>query len=126
MLASEQSKAVAAVREAEQSSTKIYMYEKQTENAEKSAAIKDKKIDELNETVDRLRKQQIETEKAHLRQLDAVKKAKDEGVDEKSQSLQIKLIAKEGELERIETRLMEMQLKMDEMRQEQQDAQMIA
>ena len=57
MLAQEQSRAESAIREAEQSSTKIYMFEQQKEQAEKIAKFKDTKIDELNQVIDQLRKQ---------------------------------------------------------------------
>ena len=87
MFGSEQERAVAAVREAEQSSTKIQMFERQAEQAERQVKAKEVKIDELTEMIDSLRKQQVEQEKSHLRQVDALKKAKDEGNDEKSTSL---------------------------------------
>lgn len=54
-----------------------------------------------------------------MRQIDALKKAKDEGNDEKSTSLQIKLNGKEAELERMENLLIEMHKKMDTVKEEQ-------
>ena len=45
---------------------------------------------------------QVDTEKAQLRQIDALKRAKDDGVDERSQSLEIKLNGKCADLERME------------------------
>ena len=56
MFGSEQERAVAAVREAEQSSTKIHMFERQAEQAEKQVTTKEKRIDELTEMIDSLRK----------------------------------------------------------------------
>ena len=124
MFGSEQERAVAAVREAEQSSTKIHMFERQTEQAEKQVRAKEVRIDELTEMIDSLRKQQVDQEKSHLRQIDALKKAKDEGNDEKSTSLQIKLNGKEAELERMENLLIEMHKKMDSVKEEQVAAEM--
>lgn len=57
-----------------------------------------------------------------MRQLDALKQAKEEGIDERSQSLQIKLNVKEADYERMENLLIEMHKKMDEMKQERYDA----
>lgn len=51
-----------------------------------------------------------------------MKQAKDEGIDERSQSLQIKLNVKESDLERMENLLIEMHKKMDELKQERYDA----
>ena len=85
---------------------------------------KEARIDELTEMIDSLRKQQVEQEKNHLRQIDALKKAKDEGNDDKSTSLQIKLNGKEAELERMENLLMEMHKKMDTVKEEQVTAEM--
>ena len=65
---------------------------------------------------------QVETEKAQLRQIDALKRAKDEGVDERSQSLEIKLNGKAADLERMEQLLIEMHKKTDELKQERADA----
>ena len=124
MFGSEQERAVSAVREAEQSSTKIYMFERQAEQAEKQVKAKEVRIDELTEMIDSLRKQQVDQEKSHLRQIDALKKAKDEGNDEKSTSLQIKLNVKEAELERMENLLIEMHKKMDSVKEEEVAAQM--
>ena len=45
----EKARAVAAVREAEQNSTKIFMYERQAENAERQVKEKEKRIEELTE-----------------------------------------------------------------------------
>ena len=56
MLDEEKARAVAAIREAEQGSTKIYMYEKQAESAERQVKEKEKRIDELTEQIDSLRK----------------------------------------------------------------------
>ena len=122
MLDEEKARAVAAIREAEQGSTKIYMYEKQAESAERQVKEKEKRIDELTEQIDSLRKQQVDAEKAQLRQLDALKQAKEEGIDERSQSLQIRLNVKEAEMERMENLLIEMHKKMDEVKQERADA----
>ena len=47
---------------------------------------------------------------------------KEEGIDERSQSLQIKLNVKEADMERMENLLIEMHKKMDEMKQEKLDA----
>ena len=122
MLDDEKARAVAAVREAEQASTKIYMFEKQAENSERHVKEKEKRIDELTEVIDKLRKQQIETAKAQLRQIDALKQAKDDGIDERSQSLQIKLNAKAADMERMENLLIEMHKKTDEQKQEKFDS----
>ena len=64
MLDEEKARAVAAIKEAEQSSTKIFMYERQSETSERQVAEKEKRIAELTEVIDQLRKQQVETEKA--------------------------------------------------------------
>ena len=64
MLDEEKARAVAAIKEAEQSSTKIFMYERQAETSERQVAEKEKRIAELTEVIDQLRKQQVETEKA--------------------------------------------------------------
>ena len=64
MLDEEKARAVAAIKEAEQSSTKIIMYERQSETSERQVAEKEKRIAELTEVIDQLRKQQVETEKA--------------------------------------------------------------
>ena len=50
--------------------------------------------------------------------MDALKQAKDDGIDERSQSLQIKLNVKESDMERMEQLLIEMHKKMDEVKQE--------
>lgn len=100
------------------------MFERQAEQAEKQVKTKEARIDELTEMIDSLRKQQVEQEKNHLRQIDALKKAKDEGNDDKSTSLQIKLNGKEAELERMENLLMEMHKKMDTVKEEQVTAEM--
>lgn len=122
MLDEEKARAIAAVREAEQNSTKIFMFEHQAETSEQKVIQKEKRIDELTEVIDKLRKQQVETEKSQLRQLDALKQAKEAGIDERSQSLQIKLNVKEAEMERMEHLLIEMHKKMDELKQERADA----
>lgn len=122
MLDEEKARAVAAIKEAEQNSTKIFMFERQTENAERQVQEKEKRIDALTEVIDNLRKQQIETEKVQLRQIEALKQAKDDGLDEKSQSLQIKLNVKEADMERMESLLIEMHKKMDELKQDKYDA----
>ena len=64
MLDEEKARAVAAIKEAEQCSTKIFMYERQSETSERQVAEKEKRIAELTEVIDQLRKQQVETEKA--------------------------------------------------------------
>ena len=64
MLDEEKARAVAAIKEAEQNSTKIFMFERQAESAENKVLDKERRIDNLTEEIDRLRKQQIETEKA--------------------------------------------------------------
>ena len=64
MLDEEKARAVAAIKEAEQSSTKIFMYERQSESSERKVAEKEQRIAELTEVIDQLRKQQVETEKA--------------------------------------------------------------
>ena len=69
-----------------------------------------------------MRKDQVDSEKAQLRQLDALKQAKEDGIDERSQSLQIKLNVKEAEMERMENLLIEMHKKTDELKQERSDA----
>ena len=51
-----------------------------------------------------------------------MKQAKDEGIDERSQSLQIKLNVKEADMERMENLLIEMHKKMDDLKQEKYDA----
>ena len=122
MLDEEKARAVAAIREAEQNSTKIFMFERQAENSERHVQEKEKRIEELTEVIDKLRKQQIETEKAQLRQIDALKQAKDEGIDERSQTLQIRLNVKEADMERMENLLIEMHKKMDEMKQDKMNA----
>ena len=50
--------------------------------------------------------------------MDALKKAKDDGYDERSTSLQIKLNGKEAELERMENLLIEMHKKMDSLKED--------
>ena len=74
--------------------------------------------------IDSLRKQQVDQEKSHLQQMDALKKAKDDGYDERSTSLQIKLNGKEAELERMENLLIEMHKKMDAIKEDQVNAEM--
>jgi len=64
MLDEEKARAIAAVREAEQNSTKIYMFQHQAETSELKVKEKEKRIDELTEVIDKLRKQQVETDKA--------------------------------------------------------------
>jgi hypothetical protein len=64
MLDEEKARAIAAVREAEQNSTKIFMFEHQAETSEQKVIQKEKRIDELTEVIDKLRKQQVETEKS--------------------------------------------------------------
>ena len=64
MLDEEKARAVAAIREAEQNSTKIYMFERQTESAQRQVDDKEKRIDDLNDQIDKLRKAQVESEKA--------------------------------------------------------------
>ena len=54
--------------------------------------------------------------------MDALKKAKDDGYDERSTSLQIKLNGKEAELERMENLLIEMHKKMDTIKEDQVNA----
>ena len=56
--------------------------------------------------------------------MDALKKAKDDGYDERSTSLQIKLNGKEAELERMENLLIEMHKKMDSLKEDQINAEM--
>ena len=124
MFGSEQERAVAAVREAEQSSTKIYMFERAAEEAKKEVKDKEVRIDQLTEMIGSLRKQQVAEAKSHLGQMDALKRAKDDGNDEKSTSLQIKLNGKEAELERMENLLIEMHKKMDSIKEEQVAAEM--
>ena len=74
--------------------------------------------------IDSLRKQQVDQGKSHLQKMDALKKAKDDGYDERSTSLQIKLNGKEAELERMENLLIEMHKKMDAIKEDQVNSEM--
>ena len=56
--------------------------------------------------------------------MDALKKAKESGYDERSTSLQIKLNGKEAELERMENLLIEMHKKMDAIKEDQVNSEM--
>lgn len=56
MLEEEKARAIAAVREAEQSSTKIFMYERQSEGLEARVVDKELRINQLVEEIDRVRK----------------------------------------------------------------------
>lgn len=64
MLDEEKARAIAAIREAEQNTTKIFMFERQAQAAEDQVKDKERKIDGLVEQIDKLRKQQVETETA--------------------------------------------------------------
>ena len=57
-----------------------------------------------------------------MRQLNALKQAKEDGIDERSQSLQIRLNVKEADMERMENLLIEMHKKTDELKHERYDA----
>lgn len=57
MLEEEKSRAVAAIREAEQNTTKIFMFERQVQAAEDQVRDKEKKVEGLVEQIDQLRKQ---------------------------------------------------------------------
>jgi len=57
-----------------------------------------------------------------MRQVEAVKKAKTSGDDEATQSLQIRLNAREAEMQRMEAALLEMHLRIDEARVEKANA----
>ena len=57
-----------------------------------------------------------------MRQIDALKQAKDEGIDDRSNSLQIKLNVKEADMERMENLLIEMHKKMDDLKIEKNDS----
>lgn len=67
MITTEQERAIRAIREAEQNSTKIEIFEKNAASAESVIRQKDAKIEELGKAIEKLRKEAIEIEKKFLK-----------------------------------------------------------
>ena len=73
--------------------------------------------------MEQLRKQQVETEKSHLRQLDAQKKAMEESIDQANKRCADRKGSNaEADVDRMEQVLIEMHKRMDQLKQERSDS----
>ena len=94
------------------------MFQQSQEGADKAHRLKDQKIDELQNAVERLRREAVEAEKRHLEKDDTASLLLKDKYKDKVNSMQIKLNQREADLQKMENLLLEMHRKMDDLKSE--------